>query len=251
MITIRFSGREAIPARVKIGMKNDNSAEAIQFILPSIADAQTAYLYVTNAQSKSDVVTLADGVCVIDRAMTYAPGPMSCYVQIMAGEDVVWHSDAFELAVGDLPAAGEKIEEQYPGAIETGLRQMEDYLGDAQQSAKDAEAAAAGVVTKEQERQQAETKRETAEAKRQQETQAAISRLDGTVQAVEQKLADGDFVGPPGPQGIQGPQGLTGPVGATGPQGPPGNDYILTAGDKQEIISAVLDAYPAAEEAVF
>lgn len=39
--------------------------------------------------------------------------------------------------------------------------------------------------------------------------------------------------------------------GATGPQGIPGQDYVLTAEDKAEIIAAVLDVYPAAEGVSF
>lgn len=36
-------------------------------------------------------------------------------------------------------------------------------------------------------------------------------------------------------------------VGPQGPKGDPGNDYVLTDTDKQEIISAVLNALPTAE----
>ena len=50
-------------------------------------------------------------------------------------------------------------------------------------------------------------------------------------------------IGPQGPQGIQGatgPQGPQGETGATGPQGIPGDDYVLTAQDKDEIADIVL-----------
>jgi hypothetical protein len=50
-------------------------------------------------------------------------------------------------------------------------------------------------------------------------------------------------IGPQGPQGVQGdtgPQGPQGETGATGPQGIPGNDYVLTAQDKDEIADIVL-----------
>ena len=41
--------------------------------------------------------------------------------------------------------------------------------------------------------------------------------------------------GPVGPQGVQGEQGERGLQGPAGPQGEPGNDYVLTDNDKQEI----------------
>ena len=41
--------------------------------------------------------------------------------------------------------------------------------------------------------------------------------------------------GPVGPQGVQGEQGERGLRGPAGPQGEPGNDYVLTDNDKQEI----------------
>ena len=53
----------------------------------------------------------------------------------------------------------------------------------------------------------------------------AAKRANDVAEEVEQKLANGDFVGPmgpQGPQGQQGPQGLQGEQGETGPQGPKG-----------------------------
>lgn len=50
-----------------------------------------------------------------------------------------------------------------------------------------------------------------------------------------------------GPQGIQGEKGDTGETGATGPQGPQGpagNDYILTAQDKEDIADIVISELP-------
>ena len=50
--------------------------------------------------------------------------------------------------------------------------------------------------------------------------------------------------GDTGAAGATGPQGEAGAAGATGPQGPkgdPGNDYVLTASDKQEIAGIVID----------
>lgn len=82
---------------------------------------------------------------------------------------------------------------------------------------------------------------------------ALISDANELIATVEHKLENGDFTGPrgdTGPAGPQGPQGETGrqgPQGQTGPQGPkgdPGDDYMLTEVDKQDIASAVLDILP-------
>lgn len=53
--------------------------------------------------------------------------------------------------------------------------------------------------------------------------------------------------GATGPQGPQGEQGIQGPAGPAGPTGPQGPAYILTAADKAEIVSAVLDEMTNAE----
>lgn len=46
-------------------------------------------------------------------------------------------------------------------------------------------------------------------------------------------------VGPTGPQGEIGPAGPVGPVGEKGDPGAPGEDYVLTEADKQEIANLV------------
>ncbi len=85
---------------------------------------------------------------------------------------------------------------------------------------------------------------------------ALIADASGLIAEVERKLENGEFTGPrgetgpAGPQGPQGPQGETGiqgPRGQTGPQGPkgePGDDYVLTEGDKTDIAAAVLESLP-------
>lgn len=54
--------------------------------------------------------------------------------------------------------------------------------------------------------------------------------------------------GPKGETGPQGPRGEKGDTGAAGPQGPA---YTLTEDDKAELVNAVIDALPVAEEASF
>ena len=50
-----------------------------------------------------------------------------------------------------------------------------------------------------------------------------------------------DFSQLPASQGEKGDKGDKGDTGATGPQGPAGNDYILTATDRQTIAQIAMD----------
>ena len=52
---------------------------------------------------------------------------------------------------------------------------------------------------------------------------------------------DTGATGPQGPQGVQGEKGNTGATGAKGDKGDPGNDYVLTDGDKSEIAAKVIE----------
>ena len=79
---------------------------------------------------------------------------------------------------------------------------------------------------------------------------AGVSRVETIADAIpptidaalEAAKESGEFDGPQGPQGETGPQG---------PQGVPGQDYVLTEADKEEIVHMVLDIYPAAEGVSF
>lgn len=51
----------------------------------------------------------------------------------------------------------------------------------------------------------------------------AAGKAQTVAATVQQKLDDGDFIGPPGPQGKTGNTGATGPIG---PTGPPGEDGV-------------------------
>ena len=44
MITIRFSGRKPSPEQTRIGMETDSGAETLRFLLPQIAESQSAQL---------------------------------------------------------------------------------------------------------------------------------------------------------------------------------------------------------------
>lgn len=73
---------------------------------------------------------------------------------------------------------------------------------------------------------------------------AALTGPQGPAGATGPAGPKGDTgaTGATGPQGATGPTGPQGPAGSTGPQGPkgdPGNDYVLTQADKNEIADIV------------
>lgn len=65
----------------------------------------------------------------------------------------------------------------------------------------------------------------------------ATVEAKAVTEEVEQKLANGDFVGEKGEKGEKGDQGIQ---GEKGDKGEDGNDYVLTDADKTEIANIVL-----------
>lgn len=253
---IKFSGWTPSPNTVTIGMERDNKVFSLKFEgMPEYPNG-TAYLHIDCGENGADSIEVVDGAAEIKRNVTQYEGEKEAYVEILADGDVVWHSDVIMVTVKRIPVLGKKIEQEYPTAFEQALAQTAADKAAAAKSAADAAATAAGIVTEEEARQDAESKRvkaetarataegnrEKAETAREQKTDAAVKRADDLVRSVEAKLENGDFVGAQGPQGPQGPIGETGPkgepgaqgekgekgdkgdTGATGPQGAPGAD---------------------------
>ncbi|WP_434310357.1 tail fiber domain-containing protein [Hominifimenecus sp. rT4P-3] len=65
-----------------------------------------------------------------------------------------------------------------------------------------------------------------------------VDQTEELIADIETKLENGDFIGPPGPQGIQGPPGPQGEQGIQGPQGDPGSnlaeDIVMASGTSLE-----------------
>lgn len=248
--TVRFKGWTPSPRAVVVGMERDNKVFTLRFEgLPAYSGG-TAYLHIDFGSAGADSIEIVDGLAEITRNITQHEGEKTAYVEIIANNDVVWHSDRMLIYVNPLPLVDGKIEQAYPTAFEQALAQTAADKAAAAKSAADAAATAAGIVTEEATRQDAERKRvkaeaaretaeanrEQAEAAREQETAAAVKRADDLVKSVEAKLENGDFVGAQGPQGPQGPRGEQGipgaqgekgekgDTGATGPQGVPGTN---------------------------
>ena len=234
--TVRFKGWMPSPRAVVVGMERDNKVFTLRFEGLPAYPGGTAYLHIDFGNAGADSIEIVDGLAEITRNITQHEGGKTAYVEIIANNDVVWHSDQMLIYVNPLPMVDKKIEQAYPTAFEQALAQTAADKAAAAKSAAAAAATAAGIVTEEAARQDAERERvnaeaaretaegnrEKAETEREQKTDAAVKRADDLVKNVEAKLENGDFVGAQGPQGPQGPIGETGPQGAPGAQGEKG-----------------------------
>lgn len=125
---IRFNDRRPDVNLIKIGNENDNDAERIEFVLPERLNDATVYIFLSIG-SHSDFVKLEDRIFIPKRKHTQYPGEWEAYLQAVADDDVVWHSDQFRLRIGNLPPTGEQIEQQYPTAIEEALKAVDTLTG--------------------------------------------------------------------------------------------------------------------------
>lgn len=195
---IKFSGWTPSPNTVTIGMERDNKVFSLKFEgLPEFPSG-TAYLHIDCGENGADSIEVVDGIAEIRRNVTQYEGEKEAYVEILADGDVVWHSDVIMVTVKRLPILGKKIEQAYPTAFEQALAQTAADKAATAKSAADAAATAAGIVTEEEARQDAESKRvkaeaarenaeekrEQAEAAREQETAEALASVAGVENAV-------------------------------------------------------------------
>ena len=178
MITIQFEGRAPSPYAARIGMENDHNAEELRFLLPELDREQSACLCAVLPDGRADVLSLEDGVCVIPRALTAQPGQIRAWVEISVGTEMIWHSEMMYFSVGDLPPAGELIEQQYPSALEEAMAQTAADAREARQARAGLEAA----------RDAALAAREDAEAFRQQAAQSQESAA-GSAQSAQASRA--------------------------------------------------------------
>ena len=144
MKIIRFTNRRAEPGRIRLGVEKDNSVERVRFLLPRLAPDQVETLYWC-CDGHADAVLLDHGWWPIDARVTQHPGEFTCYIAIAAGEDVLWHSQAFYAAVYDLPAIEGDIDEAAPSAIQQAAQaagQAVNAADAAQTAAREATASA-------------------------------------------------------------------------------------------------------------
>lgn len=125
---IKLNDRRPDVNLIRIGNENDNNAERIRFVLPERLGDATVYLFLS-IDGYSDVVKLEDRIFIPERRHTQYVGEWTAYLQAVADDDVVWHSDPFRLRIGNLPPTGKQIEQAYPTAIEEALRAVDTLTG--------------------------------------------------------------------------------------------------------------------------
>lgn len=253
--TVRFKGWTPSPRAVVVGMERDNKVFTLRFEGLPVYPGGTAYLHIDLGSAGADSIEIVDGLAEITRNITQYEDEKTAYVEIIANNDVVWHSDQMLIYVNPLPLVSGKIEQAYPTAFEQALAQTAADKAAAAKSAADAAATAAAIVTEEAARQDAESKRvaaettrkqaeatraenerlrenaeservkaenarETAEANREQAEEAREQDTAAAVKRTDDLVKSVEAKLKNGEfTGAQGPQG---PIGATGPQGVPG-----------------------------
>lgn len=177
--TVRFKGWTPSPRAVVVGMERDNKVFTLRLEGLPVYPGGTAYLHIDLGSAGADSIEIVDGLAEITRNITQYEGEKTAYVEIIAKNDVVWHSDQMLIYVNPLPLVSGKIEQAYPTAFEQALAHTAADKAAAAKSAADAAATAAGIVTEEAARQDAESKRVAAETARgkAEETRAEHERL--------------------------------------------------------------------------
>ena len=201
MKTIKFRGRTPEPRSITVGMESDHNAEDVRFAIPDI-DGQYALLYIT-AGNHSDVIRLNQGVWTPSRTHTQTPVRYAGYIERRSGNDIVWHSEPFELVVDNLPAAAEKLRKAYPTLLDQVAEMAQQVESDAEEVAK--KAAAVEDFTGALDNISVEVTQVASDVPA--DGRASISKDDGVRFS---------FHIPQGKQGERGEQGLRGERGDTG-----------------------------------
>lgn len=229
MTTITFDGRTPKPHTFAIGMQGEHNAETIR--LEGLPEIGTAVLNVVLPDGTGDLMTITDGTVTFTRNQTQK-GTMTAWVTVQDETDIVWKSEKFYLAVGELPEIDEPVEQRYPSFVEDVIADVTDIVSQAV-AAKDAVFGMSADAT-------------TLPAGQ----SASASYSQGVMHFGIPTGPKGDpftyedftpaqlaaLTGPQGPKGDDGPQGdqgdtgERGPQGIQGPQGEPGDTPVFTIG---------------------
>jgi hypothetical protein len=130
--TVSFRDDRAMRNKeIRLGYEGDNLVERLEFMLPEIAQSQTATLLITGA----DAVKLErtdEGRYAVDltRDMIGPDGEREAYVRIDGAGGEVWQSAPMRLITGALPDVEEEIEKIYPTAVGQMLMAMAEHSGE-------------------------------------------------------------------------------------------------------------------------
>ena len=242
--TIRFSpDRTPMPRKVKIGYESDNMVERLVFVLPDIAEKQTATMMMDGEYQNMVTLTAMEENDKYYADMTAervgTAGEIECYIVIDGENGEVWNSGTIRMVTGEVPDVSGELSEHFPDAIEqmradiaNHRAEMEEQTEEVNRLAEDVRVAADALMDP-----QVEI-----------ETLPSGSAADGEWEMEDGKptlvlrIPKGDTgpqgeKGDTGEQGPKGDAGDTGPQGATGPQGEKGDAFTYS-----DFTSAQLEA---------
>lgn len=153
-IDLQF-GRKATPRRINLGMEGENLITRVEFILPQIAEEQTATLMYPGKYANAVMLNpdqRGRWYILLTKEIIGANGELEGYVQIDGSGGEVWKSAPLRMVTGDVPNAEVEIDQRFPTAVETMLAEiaghredMTETLQRAEDAAKRAEDAAANA----------------------------------------------------------------------------------------------------------
>ena len=131
MRIIGFNDRTAELRRIRLGYEGDNLVERLEFMLPEIAQGQTATLLITGVDAvKLDRTDEGRYAVDLTRDMIGPDGEREAYVRVDGAGGKVWQSAPMRLITGALPDVEEEIEKIYPTAVGQMLTAMAEHSGE-------------------------------------------------------------------------------------------------------------------------
>lgn len=144
--TIRFTPDRAADLRkIKLGFEGDNMVERLEFVLPEIADEQTATLNLGGTYANMVLLELSDNgryAVNLTKEIIGTDGEVEAYIRIDGAGGEVWQSGVMRLVTGAVPDVETEIETRFPTAVETMLTEIAGHRADMAQTLTEAEEAA-------------------------------------------------------------------------------------------------------------
>lgn len=116
--------------KIRLGFETDNLVERLEFILPKIAENQTAVLMMGGRYANAVTLNQEDNgryFVELTAALVGADGEIEAYIRIDGAGGEVWNSDVMRLTTGALPDVDTDIENLYPSAVEQMLKAIAEH----------------------------------------------------------------------------------------------------------------------------
>lgn len=117
---IRFdASRRPTPNKIRIGYETDNMAERLVFVLPLLAQDQSAFFMRGGDDANIGIIKHDGDQWYIDMGVDLigAEGVVPCHVRIDTPSGEVWNSGPIQMIVGDVGDVEMNVEKKYPSAV--------------------------------------------------------------------------------------------------------------------------------------